>query len=243
MIEFATVVPGSETPAGDGVTGARRCVLTIKNGRPVSAVIKRGPLKEVLAESFCAVLLTGWGLPVPTPYLVLEQTSLAFASADSSYPNLKHRFNIDVYTPGTPMWERAVRLAETIVCSLQTAPLAAVADEAIDNRDRNLGNVLWDGADEAWIDHAYALGNAPHLADANKLCNMAMDVQQTAPMAKSAIAQWTMLDRNQPAQAAAAMAPHMDATPWQVLVESRVATLGQRLLARFPKPADLLSNV
>lgn len=243
MIDFATVVPGSESPAGDGINGAMRCTLIIPNARPVAAVIKRGPPNQILAEAFCAVLLSGWGLGVPKPYFVQEGETLAFASTDDGYPSLKHRFNVDGYPAGSLLRTAASVAAQAVVCTLPTTPLAAAADEAIDNRDRNLGNVLWDGSSEQWIDHAAALGNDAAAADVNKLCAMAITTGQHERMAERVIAQWAAMDRSQPAAAAAAMTPHSNTVAWQALVEARVAVLGQKLLARFPRPTDLLSNL
>lgn len=42
-IQIATIVKGSESPAGDGMFGALRCILTLPDRTKRSAIIKRGP--------------------------------------------------------------------------------------------------------------------------------------------------------------------------------------------------------
>jgi hypothetical protein len=240
-LKWATVVPGSEAAAGSGMTGARRCVLSVPGESLTGAVLKRDPLPQVLAEAFAALLLRGWGLPVPRPFLVQEDQAISFASADIGYPNLSQRLGVDAFPPGSPQHTQAVLVAAKLACSLPTAALAATADEAIQNRDRNLGNILWDGSDEAWIDHAFALGNGSHLPDANKLCDMAIMTGQADALKATAIAQWTALDRAEPAAAADTLDPVADLAPSASFVTARLNQLGMLLLSRFPSPRDLLS--
>lgn len=170
-IRTAQVLPGTEIPAGDGLTGALRCTLILPDGTQRAAILKRAPLGEVAAEAFAALLLRAWGLPVPEPFIVDEPEAPAFASADAGYPNLKQRLGLP-HMPDCERRQRAELVGCRIATTLPTSALAAAADEAIDNRDRNLGNILWDGASEDWIDHAYALGQRA-MADVNKLCAMA----------------------------------------------------------------------
>ena len=121
-IQQATLVPGSETPAGDGVTGAQRCIIIV-DGEQRLAILKRLPEGELVAELLAALLLSGWGLAVPTPYLVIEQDGLAFASTLEGYPNLKQRLGIDSLP--SHMKESAIRAAMLHACQLPSAPLAA----------------------------------------------------------------------------------------------------------------------
>mgnify|MGYP001077689217 CR=1 FL=1 len=242
MIERAAVVAGTEVHLGIGSTGATHCVLRTRSG-VVRAVLKRIPVTHVLAEALCALILRGWGLPVPTPYLVPEGDSLAFASADAGYPNLKQRLGVDTLRSGTPAHGAAMRIAMQVASTLSTAAAVAAADEALANRDRNLENILWDGETEAWIDHAYALGNRPDLADVNKLCNMALAVGTGEEFQHGAIAAWMALDRTQPAQQAEQLSDVADLSAWTATIAHRLNHLGERLLARFPSPDDLLSAV
>jgi hypothetical protein len=171
-IEIVTLIEGSEIAAGDGITGAQRCVITLPDGQKRAGVIKRGPVGQISSEAFCALLLKAWGLSVPDPYLIDESSGPAFVSADISYPNLKQCLSVESLPDGLAR-DAALKIACALACSLPTSPLAAACDEAIDNRDRNLGNILWDGQSEAWIDHAFSLGEGAHMADSNKLCDMA----------------------------------------------------------------------
>ncbi|MGJ7918219.1 hypothetical protein ACI48D_22465 [Massilia sp. LXY-6] len=241
-IHIATIVNGSETPAGDGISGALRCVIRLQDGTKRSAILKRGPVGQIMAEAFSALLLSKWNLPVPLPFLIDEAGAMAFASADVGYPNLKQSLNLDSLPKG-PAQEAALQVCAALACSLPTTPLAAACDEAIDNRDRNLGNILWDGNTEAWIDHALALGQGSHLQDANKLCDMALFIGQDERLQRSAIAQALLLDRSAPASAETALSSVTVPTTGVVpLIATRLNAIGNRLVARFPRPLDLLTN-
>jgi len=241
-IQIATIINGTETPAGDGVTGALRCVLMLSDGTKRSAIVKRGPPGQIMAEAFSAVLLGKWGLPVPMPFLIDEEQTLAFASADIGYPNLKQALALDSL-PAGPARDAAVRVAASLACGLPTTPLAAACDEAIDNRDRNLGNILWDGTDEAWIDHAFALGQGLHMQDANKLCNMAVLVGEDDRVQRSAIAQGLLLDRGAAESTEIALASTaLPTTNVASIIATRLNSLGNRLVTRFPRPVDLLTG-
>jgi hypothetical protein len=241
-LEIASLVKGSETPAGDGVSGAVRCVLVLPNGSKRAAVLKRGPLGEIVAEAFGAMLLRAWGLPVPDPFLVDEGGVIAFASADIGYPNLKQSLGLEAIPEG-PAFDAAVRVAIDLACTLPTTPLATACDEAIENRDRNLGNILWDGRDEAWIDHALSLGQGSHLKDTNKLCAFSIGTPHQERIRRASVAQGLLLDRASPplvdaALSRSALGPIFLAP----FVSARLTALGNLLLARFPQPPDLLSN-
>lgn len=236
-IEHATLVPGTETPVGDGYTQATRCVIRTDDGTRRAAVLKKLPHQAVLAEAFSALLLRAWGLNVPEPFLVDGGEKFYFASADESYPSLKQRFGIGGLEEG-PIKNVLTRAACFIVAGLPQTPLALAADEAIDNKDRNLGNVLWDGAQETWIDHELALGLANHLADENKLAQMVNQTENGDSVKKSALTAWIVMDRDVANQASiAADAPH-----FADMVSNRLSILGNRLLSRFPTPNDLLSG-
>lgn len=241
-ISIAELVPGSEQAAGDGITGARRCIVQLADGQRRAAVLKRGPVGQVAAEAFSALLLREWGLPVPEPFLVPEADTLAFASADAGYPSLKKRLGLDALPPG-PLHDQAAFVAMTLATSLSSSGLAAAADEAIANPDRNLGNVLWDGSAEAWIDHAYSLGmGPPDVGTHNKLCLMSLHAGTHDTLKQSAVGQALTLDRAAPAQAAAALPGGMHGAELAQAVSARLTGLASLLLNRFPKPIDLLSG-
>ena len=241
-LETARLVRGSETPEAEGTTGAQRCTLVLADGRRVAAILKRAPIGQVGAEAFSAVLLRAWGLPVPTPYLVPDDAGLAFASADAAYPNLRKRLGLDTL-PAGPAKDAALYLACELACSLPSAGKAAAADEAIRNPDRNLGNILWDGATEAWIDHAYSLGQAPvHIGTRNKLCDMAQLVGAQTAMSTSAVAQAFALNRAAPHEAAQQLPPALQGQALADQVAQRISGLAMALLNRFSPPKDLLSG-
>lgn len=241
-LNWAEVITGTEQPLGIGTTGAARCMLRA-SGKVVGAILKRGPREHIVAEAFCALLLHKWGVPVPEFYLTEVDDELAFASVDTSYPNLSQRLSLDSLQQGTPEYDAVLLHACQLICALPSAPLAATADEAIDNRDRNLGNVLWDGVSEAWIDHAYALGNAKELMDdVNKLCLMAVASGSAESFSQAAIASWMIIDRKIPAEVAEAMKEVADLSQPVSEICSRLSSMGNRLTRRFPQPDDLLSE-
>jgi hypothetical protein len=241
-LEVAELVAGTETPAGDGVSGAMRCTIRLSDRSQRAAVLKRGPADEIAAEAFAALLLRAWSLPVPEPFLVLDGQAVSFASADVAYPNLKQALGLQALPPGSAR-DAALAVATALAISLPSAPLAAACDEAIDNRDRNLGNVLWDGQSEAWIDHALALGRGRTHLDVNKLCQMTVGKPDQERFSRATIAQGLILDRATPAEvdtmlASAPISPFGYAT----FVAARLVSLGNRLVSRFPAAADLLSK-
>lgn len=243
QIKIAKILGGSETPAGDGFTGAQRCILVLDDGSKRSAVVKRGPIGQIATEVFSALLLNEWGLTVPEPFLIDESGQLAFASADTGYPNLKQSLGLEGLPEGPPR-NAAIQVAMAIACGLPSATLATACDEAIDNRDRNLGNILWDGSTEAWIDHAYALGQGGTMADSNKLCVMAIAIGEEERLQRGAVAQALLLVRDKPQQAKFAL-KNSPIPPQELAayVEVRLSSLGNRLIARFPHSADLLSGL
>jgi hypothetical protein len=241
-VRWAELVKGTERPVGIGVSGAMRCTIRVA-GKLTGAILKKGPRSEVVAEAFCAILLRSWGLNVPDSYLIEVEGTLHFASADASYPNLSQRLGIDLIPAGTPEYDAIVKQACNLVCNLPSAPLAAVADEAIDNRDRNFGNVLWDGATEAWIDHAMALGNAAQsMVDANKLCLMATHAGNHENFSQSALAAWMMLDRSKPGSAGEAVKEIANLEIPVKDICSKLSIMGNRIISRFPSPSDLLNR-
>ncbi|GGA01384.1 hypothetical protein [Dyella caseinilytica] len=178
---------------------------------------------------------------MPDPYLVVDAENVAFGSADATYPNLSQRLGIAGLETSSPEYEAAVRLAMRVASQFSSAPLVAAADEAIDNRDRNLGNILWDGTNEAWIDHAFALGNGAQLDDVNKLCEMAVYSGLSEEMRSSSTTQWMLMDRNKPDMVKEELDTVIDTSTQARFVADRLNQLGMRLLARFPSPQDLLS--
>jgi hypothetical protein len=242
QLQTVTVIAGSETPAGDGQTGAMRCVIVLPDGTRRAAILKRGAVGEIAAEAFAALVLSAWGLPVPEPFLVNEAHGLSFASSDVGYPNLKKRLAFDSLPDG-PAKDAAILIAVQLAVKLPTTPLALAADEAIDNRDRNLGNILWDGQAEAWIDHALALGEYPaSYPDKNKLCDMALMIGDHDRISRAAVGQALAIGPAPLVLAGNAMPINLQHKDYAAYVSGRLSNLAGRLLDRFPKPADLLNN-
>jgi hypothetical protein len=137
-----------------------------------------------------------------------------------------------------------MQVAIALACSLPSVTLATACDEAIDNRDRNLGNILWDGNTEAWIDHAFALGQGLHMDDQNKLCAMSIHVGVQDRIQRGAIAQALLLERELPQKAESALTSSpMPPQNLATFVANRLSSIGNRLVARFPSAIDLLSGI
>jgi hypothetical protein len=175
------------------------------------AIVKRIGAQQVTAETLAAILLRRWGLNVPEPAIV-EELPIAFASMDLGYPNLLQRFGWSDSLP-EPVRQVVQLQVAGVAAKLAETPTAIAADEAIDNRDRNPGNILWDGRTAAWIDHAVAISltltaQIDLVREAGAECGGMAGAEQ---MAK--------------------------------LVADRLATLASRVLMRFPQPMDLLQQV
>lgn len=242
-IQIATLISGTEVPVGDGVTDAQRCVVKNQDGKLEKAILKRGSLGEITAEIFCSLLLDEWGLPVPKFYIIQENSEICFASIDTEYPNLKQRLGIG--NPSSKKNHKAlIKNAIDLVLSLPSCRLAAACDEAIDNRDRNIGNVLWDGADEVWIDHAYSLGQGLHLDDINKLCAMSIGSKYEDDIKNGALAQAVVINQQYPHDInTVLLSSSMDPLEFGIFVANRMKDLRHRLLERYPTPVDLLTEV
>lgn len=238
-LEIANVIPGSETPAPDGITGAQRCVLITSSGTRRAAILKQGPIEEIAAESFCAVLLRAWGLTVPDPYLIQLKSGVAFASADVAYPNLKQSLGLDSIPPG-PARSAAEQVAYQLTASFKSTPAAIAADEAVGNRDRNLGNILWDGKEEVWIDHAMCLEAGQSQEDVNKLALIVMLAGKGDTIGRSAVAQALTFDRTAVDKAGLAVDSALGKTRSAEFVANRILNLANLLISRFPTSHSLI---
>lgn len=240
-LRIGTIAAGVETPVGDGINRPVRATVRVDEASH-AAVIKRLPPQAVLAECFCALLLRGWGLPVPEPVLIIENQGLVFASLDSGFPSLKQRLGWHETLP-QPQQDILSRLGAAIVCGWSDAPRALAADEAIANADRNLGNFLWDGAEHAYIDHERTLGLAAHTA--NLMAMLAELAGKSGEMEAAAVTAALALDASLPGSIKAPdTAPEqVDFSPLVEYVEARLPALASRVLARFPKPHDLLAGL
>lgn len=236
-IPLVTIVPGTEQPAGDGINQPLRAVIRFPDQSVRSGFVKQMAPVSVAAETFCALLLRGWGLNVPEPAIVA--TPFAFVSIDAGYPNLKQRIG---WSDTLPPQVKALleQHGARLVAGFSETPLALAADEAIDNRDRNFGNILWDGNNVAWIDHERALGVVPQ-ADGNKLALMAIMSGDPNGVQRSAIGISLALGAQAVADAQRECNVMPEVAAFAKSITERLPGLAQRVLARFPQPADLLN--
>ena len=165
-IQRATLLPG-HIPLGVGVNGARRGFAQTFGGSRLPVVFKAVPESELAAELFCAVLGRNLDLPVPEPLLIRDPSNgrLVFGGVDAKFPNLLQTFRLSLDPPAYELRPVAERLQ-------QWPRIAEVVwfDEWIQNTDRNLQNVLWDGGEEfIFIDHGRSLGLAGNTTGLNKL--------------------------------------------------------------------------
>jgi hypothetical protein len=236
-LDTVTIIPGTETPLGIGITGAIKCLVRLPDGSMKSAIVKNMSPQAVAAEAFCALLLRGWGLSVPEPAIV--SSPLAFASMDVGYPNMMQKIGWnDSFSPSIKA--ALERACAELVSTFPETPLALAADEAIENRDRNLGNILWDGTNVSWIDHERSLGVTP-LPDANKLANMALMSSNTATVQHAAVSIARTLNAESIKAAGNEGAAFPDSAAFAMRVADNLQQLAEAVLARFPQPPGLFS--
>lgn len=236
------IIPGTETPVGTGLTGAQRGLVRFPDGTVKAAIVKRMDARAIAAECFCSFLLRRWGLNVPEPAIV-GSPPMAFACIDVSYPNLLQRVG---WSSSLPPQVRAVleQAASRLVAGFAQMPLALAADEAIKNLDRNLGNILWNGSEVAWIDHERALGaSSEPMADMNKLAGLALMSGEHDRIAAAAVTASFTLSARAVDEAERICSAHTDTTGFSNVVSERLQHLGNAVLARFPSPSDLLEGI
>lgn len=236
------IVAGSETPVGTGLTGAQRGLVRFPDGTVKAAIVKRMDTRAIAAECFCSLLLRRWGLNVPEPAIV-GSPPIAFACIDVTYPNLLQRVGWSTSLP-PQVREVLQHAAARLVASFAQTPLALAADEAIKNLDRNLGNILWNGSEVAWIDHERALGVSPEpMVDMNKLAGLAVMSGEHDRIAAAAVTASFTLSAGAVDEAERICSAHADTTGFSNVVSERLQHLGNAVLARFPTPRDLLEGI
>jgi hypothetical protein len=238
-VPTVTIVSGTESPLSEGVTGPFRCLVRLPDDDVRAAVVKKLTAQGVAAEVFCALLLKGWGLSVPEPAIV--SSPLAFASMDVGYPNMKQRIGWSE-TLQPDVKEMLVRRGAELVSGFAETPLALVADEAIDNRDRNLGNILWDGQNVAWIDHERALGIVP-MPDMNKLARMAITSTKMETIQRTAVSIALGLSAKCISDVEQEIGQTVDSAMFASVVSMRLQRLAEAILKRFPPIPGLFSGV
>lgn len=157
-IRLGTLLPGS-IPVGIGVNKARRGFAWMHDSSQQCVIVKSVAPANLAAEIFCAALGRAADLPIPEPIVVRDpgKNSLLFGSIFHDYPNLHQAFRIDVES------DASVQIALVIARVIQWTRVGDIMgfDEWINNVDRNLQNILWDGFDDfLLIDHGLSLGLA-----------------------------------------------------------------------------------
>lgn len=230
------VVKGAKI--GEGITEPCRAVVRI-DGADIVVILKELSLAAVAAECFAALLLREWGLNVPEPVLVDMNGVLAFGSAELIYPSLHQKFQFELIPE--ELKQHVLAHMANIIRQWKQTPLAITIDEVIGNKDRNIGNILWDGGEPYFIDHERCFDLVP-LADMNKLAELSklgnVDVNSIFQAAVTA-AQTLTLGVMQEAEAATA---HLDTNGYSDYIKSRMPHLVMLVLNRFPQPQDLLSE-
>lgn len=236
-IELVSIVEGTETPVGDGINAPVRALIRLDNNAIQRAIVKTLPPAGLAAELFCATLLRGWGLTVPDVAIVRGEPS-RFASLDTGYPSLKQRIGWSEALP--PAVKQALEHhGAKLVSAFTDTPRALASDEVIDNRDRNLGNILWDGTTVNWIDHERAFG-LHALPDRNLLADMAIYSGNTARVQQTAVAIALTLGQHAVDSALAECASFVDANSFAGQIRTKLTHLAALVLNRFPQPNDLL---
>ena len=120
--------------------------------------------------------------------------------------------------------------------------MAIAVDEAINNRDRNLGNILWDGNNVSWIDHERALGYVGS-KDLNVLVSLALMSGEAEKIKVAATATALTLSSELIVDSTQNIQGVEDLVDFQKFVLQRIASVTTLVVNRFPKPDDLLSNI
>lgn len=223
---------------GEGITEPCRAVVRI-DGADLAVILKELAMPAVAAECFAALLLREWGLNVPEPVLVDMNGVLAFGSVELIYPSLHQKFQYELIPD--ELKQQVLAHMATIIGQWKQTPLAIAVDEVIGNKDRNIGNLLWDGGEPYFIDHerCFDLVNLP---DMNKLVELLkkgnFDVTSILQAAVTA-AQALTLGVMQEAEVASA---HLDTSGYSDYIKSRMPNLVMLVLNRFPQPQDLLGE-
>jgi hypothetical protein len=171
--------------------------------------------------------------------------ALTFGCIYKNYPNLLQSFRIDAEKCGA----REVSIVAARL--MQWSRIAEVIgfDEWIQNVDRNLQNILWDGFDEfVLIDHGLTLGLAPSThADVNKLLIILLtplhnDMPAITKLKESVLEAAVTFHASFASDAAASMSamPLIDASintnAFVTFVNTRLPQVVALLLQRFPSP-------
>lgn len=160
-IRMGVLLPGFR-PIGQGINDAVRGFADLGTGRDDPVVAKFLQVEEILAEAFCSYLCRLSGMKSPEPLILRCQSTNrdVFATIDLEHPNFAHYLDLT-----DPRWE-AECCRRILAWPGATATIAF--DEWVNNRDRNIQNLVWLGVDDyALIDHGKSLGVDSSYRDQN----------------------------------------------------------------------------
>jgi hypothetical protein len=237
-IRQVTLVSGTETPVGEGASLPVRAIVRFEDTSSAAAILKTLNLEGYTAEIFCSVLCRMWGLNVPEIALV-KNKPLTLASIDTTYPNLKQSIGWSEQLPDVLKNLLQIK-GSALVSSFPSTPTALAIDEAINNRDRNFGNILWDGTDVAWIDHERSLGFG-NLDDRNKLVDMAVLSDNADRLQSAAVAISLALTADVIKNTHETLEGLDKVEDYVRFTEARIKKLTALIVDRFPKPNDLFN--
>ena len=221
-----------------GINSPIRAIVRL-NDKDVVVILKELPKPLLAAECFAALLLREWGLNVPEPVLVLgDDDTTFFGSLEVQYPSLRQSMNIDQLPKDIA--DKIGPVLAKIVSQWKQTPLCIAADEAIGNKDRNLGNILWDGGDPWFVDHERSF-DLLELEDLNMMVKLVLFGNESETIQKSAIACAFALLPTVIDQAQAATV-NLDTEMYNEYIKKRIPQLASMIIKRFPQPDDLLAS-
>ncbi|MFZ3485306.1 HipA family kinase [Sphingomonas sp. 3-13AW] len=167
-IGFARALAGAKPFTQDNMNATFRGLILLDDaGSTTTAVLKDLDARELANELLGASLARALELPCPAAYLTavppdaftatkapvsVEGERLVFASSDMSVPSVRFQ-----YLGADPERQRFLVSA---VAALPMIGRYYAFDSWIANVDRNAGNLLYGGPEEAWlIDHGQILGS------------------------------------------------------------------------------------
>jgi hypothetical protein len=230
------VVKGAKI--GEGITEPCRAIVRV-DGSDIAVILKEVSLPSVAAECFAALLLREWGLNVPEPVLVDINGVLAFGSAELMYPSFHQKFQYELIPD--ELKQQVIAHMANIIRHWKQTPLAITIDEVIGNKDRNIGNILWDGGEPYFIDHERCF-NLVSQVDMNKLAELSKlgaDDANAILQAAVTAAQTLTLGVMHEVETVTA---NLDTKSYSDYIKSRMPHLVMMVLNRFPQPKDLLSE-
>ena len=221
----------------DGINSPIRAIVRMAD-RDAVVILKELAPTLLAAECFAALLLRGWGLNVPEPVLVHDhEEKNYFGSLEVNYPSLKQSmgFNNLAENIRAQIYPHMAKIA----AQWKQTPLCIATDEIIGNKDRNIGNILWDGGDPWFIDHERSF-DLLEQDDLNKMVELILLSDTPKAIQTSAVAIiFTLLPSiiDEAEQATAAL----DTAKFNAYIKSRTPGWASQVIKRFPQPDDLLS--